>query len=128
MIVFHERLAMDYVEDELLGLDRAGDALADVEEDVVPGDHAAAGDLRGQELQHVARHDDLAVLLSSVNNRTLGLDTRDLDLKGQERMWEKENSERDGISDVDNGCANCNTVYSQELVQGDPSPRGPWLD
>ena len=118
---------MDYVEDELLGLDRAGDALADVEEDVVPGDHAAAGDLRGQELQHVARHDDLAVLLSSVNNRTLGLDTRDQDLKGQERMWEKENSERDGISNVDNGCANCNTVYSQELVQGDPSPRGPWL-
>ena len=75
LIVFDERLALDQVEAELLGLDGAGDALADVEEDALSGDHAAVGDLRGQELQHVARHHDLAVFLSSDNNRTFGVGT-----------------------------------------------------
>ena len=67
MLVLDERVALYEIEAELLCLDGSGDAPADVVEDVLPGDGGAvAGDLRGQVLQHVARHHDLAVLLPSV--------------------------------------------------------------
>ena len=81
MIVLHEAVAVDQVEGELLGLDGSGNALADVEEDVLSGDDAAAGDLGGQELEHVARHHDLTVFLSSVNNKKLGVDAHEWALK-----------------------------------------------
>ena len=71
MLVLDERLALDQEEGELFRLDGAGDAPADVVEDVLPGDGGAvAGNLRGQVLQHVARHHDLAVLLPSVREMT----------------------------------------------------------
>ena len=66
MLVLDERLALDEEEDELFRLDGAGDAPANVVEDVLPVDGGAvAGNLGGQVLQHVARHHDLTVLLPS---------------------------------------------------------------
>ena len=71
IFIFREHFVLDDVQTEVFGFDGAGDASADVEEDLFLRADAVASNFGGQLLQHVAGHDDLVVFWPSVNGAGL---------------------------------------------------------